>query len=34
MSKTKVRRVFHDLYPEDRATEIEMRSLLLIALQR
>jgi predicted XRE-type DNA-binding protein len=34
MAKRKVRSVFYDLYPEDRAAEMEMRSLLLIALQR
>jgi predicted XRE-type DNA-binding protein len=34
MAKRKVRSVFYDLYPEDQAAEMEMRSLLLIALQR
>jgi predicted XRE-type DNA-binding protein len=34
MAKKKVRSVFYDLYPEDQAAEMEMRSLLLIALQR
>lgn len=34
MAKKKVRGVFYDLYPEDRAAEMEMRSLILIALQR
>ena len=34
MAKKKVRSVFHDLYPEDKAAEMEMRSLLLIALRR
>ncbi len=34
MAKKKVRSVFHDLYPEDKAAEMEMRSLLLIALGR
>lgn len=34
MAKKKVRSVFYDLYPEDRAAEMEMRSLILIALQR
>jgi predicted XRE-type DNA-binding protein len=34
MAKRKVRSVFYGLYPEDRAAEMEMRSLLLIALQR
>ena len=34
MAKKKVRSVFHDLYPEDKAAEMDMRSLLLIALGR
>lgn len=29
MAKKKVRSVFYDLHPEDRAAELEMRSLLL-----
>ena len=32
MAKRKVRSVFHDLYPEDQAAEMEMRSLLLQGL--
>jgi predicted XRE-type DNA-binding protein len=32
MAKKKVRSVFHDLYPEDQAAEVEMRSLLLQGL--
>jgi predicted XRE-type DNA-binding protein len=32
MAKKKVRSVFHDLYPEDQAAEMEMRSLLLHGL--
>ena len=32
MAKKKVRSVFHDLYPEDQAAEMEMRSLLLQGL--
>ena len=32
MAKKKVHSVFHDLYPEDQATEMEMRSLLLQGL--
>jgi predicted XRE-type DNA-binding protein len=32
MAKKKVRSVFHDLYPEDQAAEMEMRSLLLRGL--
>ena len=28
MARKKVRSVFHDLYPEDQAAEMEMRSLL------
>jgi predicted XRE-type DNA-binding protein len=34
MAKKKARSVFHDLYPEDQAAEMEMRSLLLIGLSR
>ena len=34
MAKKKVRSVFHDLYPADRAAEVEMRSLLLIGLKQ
>jgi predicted XRE-type DNA-binding protein len=34
MARKKVRNVFHDLYPEDQAAEMEMRSLLLIGLGR
>jgi predicted XRE-type DNA-binding protein len=34
MAKKKVRSVFHDLYPEDQAAEMEMRSLLVIGLGR
>ncbi len=34
MAKKKVRSVFYDLYPEDRAAEMEMRSLLLSGLGR
>jgi hypothetical protein len=34
MAKKKVRSVFHDLYPEDRAAEMEMRSVLLHGLNR
>lgn len=33
MAKKKVRSVFHDLYPEDQAAELEMRSLLLRGLK-
>lgn len=32
MAKKKVRSVFRDLYPEDQAAEMEMRSLLLQGL--
>jgi predicted XRE-type DNA-binding protein len=32
MAKKKVRSVWHDLYPEDQAAEMEMRSLLLQGL--
>ena len=32
MAKKKVRSVFRDLYPEDQAAEMEMRSLLLLGL--
>ena len=32
MAKRKVRSVFRDLYPEDQAAEMEMRSLLLQGL--
>ncbi len=32
MAKKKVHSVFHDLYPEDQAAEMEMRSLLLQGL--
>ncbi len=32
MAKKKVRSVWHDLYPEDQAAEMEMRSLLLEGL--
>lgn len=34
MAKKQARSVFHDLYPEDQAAEMEMRSLLLIGLSR
>lgn len=34
MARKKVRSVFHDLYPPDRAAEMEMRSQILEALQR
>jgi predicted XRE-type DNA-binding protein len=34
MTRKTVRSVFHDLYPEDQATEMEMRSLLLIGIKR
>lgn len=34
MAKKKVRSVFHDLYPEDRAAEMEMRSQLLVGLKQ
>lgn len=34
MAKKKIRSVFHDLYPEDQAAEMEMRSLLLQGLGR
>jgi len=34
MAKKKARNVFHGLYPEDQAAEMEMRSLLLIGLGR
>ena len=34
MAKKKVRSVFYDLYPEDQAAEMEMRSLLLSALSQ
>lgn len=34
MAKKKVRSVFYDLHAEDRAAEMEMRSLLLIGLGR
>jgi predicted XRE-type DNA-binding protein len=34
MAKKKVLSVFHDLYAEDRAAEMEMRSLLLHGLGR
>jgi predicted XRE-type DNA-binding protein len=34
MAKKKVRSVFHDLYPEHKAAEMEMRSLLLSGLGR
>ena len=32
MARKKVRSVFRDLYPEDQAAEMEMRSLLLQGL--
>jgi hypothetical protein len=32
MAKRKVRSVFYNLYPEDQAAEMEMRSLLLHGL--
>lgn len=32
MAKKKVRSVFYDLHPQDRAAEMEMRSLLLVGL--
>lgn len=32
MAKKKVQSVFRDLYPEDQAAEMEMRSLLLLGL--
>lgn len=32
MAKKKVQSVFRDLYPEDEAAEMEMRSLLLLGL--
>ena len=32
MARKKVRSVFHDLYPDDQAAEMEMRSLLLQGL--
>jgi predicted XRE-type DNA-binding protein len=32
MTRKKVRSVWHDLYPEDQAAEMEMRSLLLQGL--
>ena len=32
MAKKKVRSLFYDIYPEDRAAEMEMRSLLLNGL--
>lgn len=32
MARKKVRSVWHDLYPEDQAAEMEMRSLLLQGL--
>ena len=34
MATKKTRSVFYDLRPKDQAAEMEMRSLLLIALQR
>lgn len=34
MARKQARSVFHDLYPEDQAAEMEMRSLLLIGLGR
>ena len=34
MAKKRARSVFQDLYPEDQAAEMEMRSLLLIGLSR
>ena len=34
MAKKKIRSVYRDLYPEDQAAELEMRSLLLIGLGR
>ena len=34
MAKKKVRSVFYDLYPDDKAAEAEMRSLLLRGLAR
>ncbi len=34
MAKKKIRSVFHDLYPEDQATEMEMRSLLLSGISQ
>lgn len=34
MAKKKARSVFQDLYSEDQAAEMEMRSLLLIGLSR
>ena len=34
MAKKKVRSVFYDLYPQDQAAEMEMRSLLLHGLER
>ena len=33
MAKKPVRSVFYDLYPEDQAAEMEMRSVLLIGLK-
>lgn len=33
MAKRKVRSVFYDLFPEDQAAEMEMRSLLLRGLK-
>jgi predicted XRE-type DNA-binding protein len=34
MAKKKPRSVYYDLYPEDQAAEMEMRSLLLLGLTR
>lgn len=34
MAKKKIHSVYRDLYPEDQAAELEMRSLLLIGLGR
>jgi len=34
MAKKKVRSVFYDLYPDDQAAEMEIRSVLLLGLGR
>ena len=34
MVRKKARSVFHDIYPDDRAAEMEMRSILLDGLNR
>ena len=34
MAKKKPRSVYYDLYPDDKAAELEMRSLLLLGLTR